>query len=237
MDKEKEEKERKQRITSLISKKINNYKSNKNYLKEFYERWMKNTLTKEEIEKINEKLKKKVIKISINKESDTKKLNKIEDEQVYIPINNDLFEENKIDISIRQTPSMPSINTFILEELKPIKIEKNKPNEIKLPDCIADKKVKISYIPQIYKEFKFNNNLTETPSILLIPQKPIIDKEKLNKVEINNLLVNYKSESVILKKEEKEVIIPSLSDKKLGKLISPEPITCALYHVLRIQVH
>ena len=97
------------------------------------------------------------MKISFNKEQDTKKLNKIEDEQLYIPINNTLLEDNRIILSVKQTPSMPTLNNFILEGLKPIKIEKNnknEPKEIIVPCAILEKKEHIPEIPETIRKIK-----------------------------------------------------------------------------------
>lgn len=56
--KKEEEENRKKRVISLVTNGINNYRTRQDKLKEFYNKWVKNTLTEEEITKRIQKLKK-----------------------------------------------------------------------------------------------------------------------------------------------------------------------------------
>lgn len=122
--KKEEEENRRKRVISLVTNGINNYRTRQDILKEFYNKWVKNTLTEEEITKRIQKLKKTITKVALSKEPDSEKMNKIEDEEIYAVPNNDLEEDNKIILSVKQEPSMPILKSFILEGLKPESIVK-----------------------------------------------------------------------------------------------------------------
>ena len=192
--KKEEEENRRKRVISLVTNGINNYRTRQDKLKEFYNKWVKNTLTEEEITKRIQKLKKTITKVTLSKEPDSEKMNKIEDEEIYAVPNNDLEEDNKISFSVKQEPSIPVLKSFILEGLKPESVVKKEPVEITVPGVKSEKKEPISYAPETTRE-------TQIPDAKPDDELSLIKSEE---EEIEETPITKK----VLEKSKKKIIVP-----------------------------